>query len=50
MKEGYDVVYGVRRNRKESKIMRLLYSLFYKILHKFGEVKFPKDAVRPACP
>ena len=43
-REGMDVVYGVRHNRKESKIMRFFYSLFYKILHKFGEVKFPKDA------
>ena len=43
-REGMDVVYGVRHNRKESKIMRFFYSLFYKILRKFGEVKFPKDA------
>ena len=39
-----DVVYGERHLRKESIIMRFLYSLFYKILYKFGEVKFPKDA------
>jgi dolichol-phosphate mannosyltransferase len=42
--ERMDVVYGVRHNRKESKVMRFFYSLFYRILHKFGEVKFPKDA------
>jgi polyisoprenyl-phosphate glycosyltransferase len=39
-----DVVYGVRKNRKESRLMIVLYSLFYKILHHIGELNFPKDA------
>jgi polyisoprenyl-phosphate glycosyltransferase len=43
-KNKLDVVYGERHHRKETRILRFLYWLFYQILHKFGEVKLPKDA------
>lgn len=34
-KEGYDVVYGVRRNRKEGLALRLAYAGFYRLLKEY---------------
>ncbi len=42
--EGYDVVYGIRRNRKEGPAMRLAYSLFYRFLKSVSNVSLPLDA------
>jgi dolichol-phosphate mannosyltransferase len=42
--EGYDVVYGVRRNRKENVLLRSAYSLFYMMLKKMANVDIPLDA------
>ena len=33
LQEGYDVVYGVRTKRKESKLKRIAYYLFYRLLN-----------------
>ncbi len=42
--EGWDVVYAVRKARKESRIKRLSYNLFYQILHKISLPHIPVDA------
>jgi len=41
---GYDVVYGVKRNRKESAVMTFLFSLFYRILDRLTALSMPLDA------
>ncbi len=43
-KEGFDVIYGVRRNRKENWLLRTAYSGFYKLLKKMANVDLPLDA------
>jgi dolichol-phosphate mannosyltransferase len=42
--EGFDVVYAVRRNRKEGLLLRAAYTLFYRVLHALAETKIPLDA------
>ena len=42
--EGYDVVYGIRKNRKESPFLRSAYAVFYRILRKIANVNIPLDA------
>jgi polyisoprenyl-phosphate glycosyltransferase len=43
-REGYDVVYALRRNRKESKIKKFLFSAFHRMLSKVASVSIPADA------
>ena len=43
-KEGNDVVYAVRRKRKESFLKRFLYKTFYLILGKLSYLKIPLDS------
>jgi glycosyltransferase involved in cell wall biosynthesis len=43
-REGYDVVYGIRTNRKERLALRAAYSIFYRILKKIANVDVPLDA------
>ncbi len=43
-REGYDVVYGVRRNRKEHVLLRAAYALFYRLLKKIAHTDIPLDA------
>ena len=43
-KEGYDIVYGIRKKRKVSIFRRLLYNIFYRVLNIFSEVEMPHDA------
>jgi dolichol-phosphate mannosyltransferase len=43
-KEGFDVVYGIRRNRKESIFKRLCYRAFYRILQAISPLSIPLDA------
>jgi hypothetical protein len=43
LKEGYEVVYAVRRKRQENLIKRAAYSLFYRLLGKVAEVEIPLD-------
>jgi dolichol-phosphate mannosyltransferase len=43
-KDGYDVVYAIRKNRKESIIRVFSYNLFYRILKKISYVKIPLDS------
>ncbi|HCC23186.1 TPA: glycosyltransferase [Candidatus Falkowbacteria bacterium] len=42
--EGFDVVYAVRRKRKENIFKRTAYSAFYRILNKICELDIPLDA------
>lgn len=41
---GYDVVYGVRQNRKEGVLLRGAYALFYRLLKRVANVELPLDA------
>lgn len=42
--KGADVVYGIRKNRKENFVKRFLYAAFYRLLKKMSEVEIPLDA------
>ncbi len=42
--DGYDVVYGVRKNRKESFIKRMCYNAFYRILKRMSNTEIPLDS------
>jgi len=42
--EGYDVVYGVRRKRKEHLLKRFLYFSYYRILRKIARIDIPLDS------
>ncbi|MFH0908182.1 MAG: glycosyltransferase family 2 protein [bacterium] len=43
-REGYDVVYGVRTNRKEGWLLRMAYAGFYRMLSRLSNVDLPLDA------
>lgn len=43
-REGYDVVYGVRRKRKRQLLHRVMYSLFYRVLGGLVDIDLPYDA------
>lgn len=42
--EGYDVVYGIRKNRKEPAWLRFCFSAFYRIFNSIAERPIPLDA------
>jgi dolichol-phosphate mannosyltransferase len=44
MKEGFDVVYGIRRRRRRSIVYRYLYRLFYRLLGRIVDLDMPYDA------
>ncbi len=44
LKEGYDVVYGLRKNRKESLWFRFFCKLFYRILFRISKFEIPMDS------
>lgn len=41
---GYDVVYGVRQQRKENAALRFCYAAFYRLLRRMANVDLPLDA------
>jgi polyisoprenyl-phosphate glycosyltransferase len=43
-REGYDVVYALRRNRKEGKVKKLLFTAFHRMLAKVASIPIPADA------
>lgn len=43
-REGYDVVYGVRQNRKEGALLRGAYALYYRLLKSIANIDLPLDA------
>jgi dolichol-phosphate mannosyltransferase len=44
LKEGYDVVYAVRRHRRENVLLRFLYWAFYRIMGALTPVHIPMDS------
>ena len=44
LNEGFDVVYAVRRNRKENLLKKMAYAGFYRLLKFIAEVKIPLDS------
>lgn len=44
LNEGFDVVYAVRRKRKESLFKRACYATFYRLLKFIAEVEIPLDS------
>jgi dolichol-phosphate mannosyltransferase len=42
--EDYDVVYGIRKTRKESFVKIICYKLFYRIWHLISDIYAPLDA------
>ena len=42
--EGYDIVYGVRRDRRETVLMNFFYKLFYKVFKKISYIQIPLDS------
>lgn len=44
LSEGYEVVYGVRKKRKERFLKRLAYKSFYRFLGKVSQVSIPLDS------
>ena len=44
LNDGFDVVYAVRRKRKERLIKRVAYSLFYRLLRAVADAEMPLDA------
>ncbi len=44
LKKGADVVYAIRKKRKEGYIKRMSYHLFYRILSKISYVEIPLDS------
>lgn len=43
-REGYDVVFGIRKKRKESAVKRFSYSIFYRLFRAAAEIDAPLDA------
>jgi polyisoprenyl-phosphate glycosyltransferase len=43
-KEGHQVVYTVKKSRKENSLKRLAFKSFYRILHALSTVEIPMDA------
>jgi len=43
-KDGYDVVYGIREQRKESWLLRAAYAAFYRTLKKVANIEIPLDS------
>jgi dolichol-phosphate mannosyltransferase len=43
-REGHDIVYAIRTNRKENWLKRNAYSFFYRILQRIANIQIPLDA------
>jgi dolichol-phosphate mannosyltransferase len=44
LRDGYDVVYAVRRSRKENLFKRSAYAVFYRILRSLADFELPLDS------
>jgi polyisoprenyl-phosphate glycosyltransferase len=42
--EGFEVVYGVRRNRKENLFKRACYRIFYRVWQRMADIEVPVDS------
>ncbi|MEI6180837.1 MAG: glycosyltransferase, partial [Chloroflexales bacterium] len=43
-REGYEVVYAIREQRKEGRLKRAAYNLFYRMLKRVANIDIPLDA------
>ncbi len=43
-KQGYEVVYAVRKNRKESWLLKLMFHYYYRIQRKMSDIDVPLDS------
>jgi glycosyltransferase involved in cell wall biosynthesis len=43
-REGFEVVYGVRRNRKEGIFKRACYRMFYRVWQRMADIEVPVDS------
>jgi glycosyltransferase involved in cell wall biosynthesis len=43
-REGHDIVYAIRANRKEGRFKRWAYTFFYRILQRIANIQIPLDA------
>lgn len=43
-KKGYEVVYGIKKKRKEGTIKKFMFTTFYKILNSISQIKMPLDS------
>ena len=43
-REGFEVVYGVRRNRKEGVFKRACYRIFYRVWQRMADIEVPVDS------
>jgi polyisoprenyl-phosphate glycosyltransferase len=41
---GYDVVYAIRKNRKEHFIKKIAYKIFYRLMNRLSDIKTPLDS------
>jgi glycosyltransferase involved in cell wall biosynthesis len=44
LNEGYDVVFGIRKNRKEGFFKRICYRIYYRLQNRFAGINMPLDA------
>lgn len=44
MEEGYDVVFGIRKKRKEGIWKKICYKVYYRLQKRFSAIKMPLDA------
>lgn len=44
LREGYEIVYGIRKKRKEGILLRLSYLIFYRLLNKVSNIEIPLDS------
>jgi len=44
LNEGYDVVYAIRRRRKENVFKKLMYTIFYRLLRMSANIYIPLDS------
>ncbi len=44
IEEGYDVVYAIRKSRKENFLLRACYSFFYHLLRRVASIDIPLDS------
>lgn len=43
-REGYDVVYAIRKNRKEGVFKKAAYTIFYRLLQRIANINIPLDS------
>lgn len=43
-KEGYDIVYAIKANRKEGFFKKLAYKWFYRVLSRLSDIPIPQDS------